>query len=156
MGMYTEFVFGVSLLSTTPGNVLDILNYLVNSEEFNYKKELPNHVFFKCDRYKAIATCSSYYFGCSESVSRFDYLPDSISKEYILSIRSNLKNYDNEIEKFVDWIRPYVSSGSGTNDLLGYKLYEESIVPYLFYKDEEFEKLVNKNINADSYIKELY
>lgn len=151
MGHYTEFVFGVSLLSTTPKIVINVLDYLVNREELI---NIPNHEFFNCNRYSYIATSSSYYFGYSDSSSTFNSKADNINNEYLLSIRSNIKNYDNEIDKFVDWIRPYVNSGSGSKELLGYKLSEESVIPYLFYKDKKFEQLVN--INAGSYIDELY
>ena len=154
MGMYTEFVFGVSLLSTTPKEVLNILHYLVIDDWINIV--LPEHVFFKCDRFKHIARSYSYYFGYSDSNSKFSLDRDSISKEYLLSIRSSIKNYNNEIEKFVDWIKPYVSNGSGTNDLLGYMLYEETSVPYLFYKDTEFEIIVNNSINASKFIPDIY
>lgn len=156
MGMYTEFVFGVSLLSTTPKEVLSLLDYLVNSDEFNYTNNLPDHKFFSTDRFRSIALCSSYYFGYSDSNSKFSLDKDRISKEYLLSTRSSIKNYNNEIEKFVDWIKPYVSNGSGTNDLLGYMLYEEASVPYLFYKDKEFEIAVNNSINASKFIPDIY
>ena len=156
MGHYTEFVFGVSLKSTTPKEVIAILDYLVNNVELDKDLSYTNHEFFKCSRFIAIATSSSYYFGYSESLSAFSGTADNISKEYLLSIRSNLKNYDNEIDKFVDWIRPYVNSGSGSKELLGYKSSEQSVIPYLFYKDKKFEQSVNTNINAGSYIEELY
>ena len=156
MGMYTEFVFGVSLLSTIPKEVIDILDFLVNSSEFNYTNNLPNHKFFSNHRFRSIALCSSYYFGYSDSNSKFSLDNEGISKEYLLSIRSSIKNYNNEIEYFVDWIKPYVSNGSGTNDLLGYMLYEEASVPYLFYKDNEFEIIVNNSINASKFIPDIY
>ncbi len=152
--MYTEFVFGVSLYNNTPNEIITILDVIVNNKEIELI--LPDHKLFSSNRYKAIANCCSYYFGFSDSFSTFSSIPDRISKEYLLSIRSSIKNYNNKIELFVDWLRPYINSGSGSNDLLGYMLYEEAVVPYLFYKDENFEKLVNKNINADSYIADIY
>lgn len=148
MGMYTEFVLGVSLKSDTPLKVIDALEAIVNKSEDEVR--LFNHEFFYCSRYQYIATSGSYYFGYSDSTSKF--YKDKLSNTYLLSIRSSIKNYENEIEKFIDCIRSYVDSGSGSKDLLGYMMYEESIVPYLFFKDKEFEQSVNNNINADQYI----
>lgn len=148
--MYTEFVFAVSLLHDTPKNVLSILDYLVN-DKGDISSIIPNHEFFNCDRYAYIARCSSYYFGYSNSNSSFIINEGKFSNEYLLSIRSSVKNYSNEIDKFVDWIRAYVKSGSGTKDLLGYKLYEADTIPYLFYKDTEFEKLLNYNFEYNNF-----
>ncbi|MDO7204281.1 hypothetical protein Q5M85_09125 [Paraclostridium bifermentans] len=42
-----------------------------------------------------------------------------------------MKNYDNEIDKFIDWIKPYVE-GSWYK-FLGYKRNEENKEPKLIY-----------------------
>ena len=129
MGMYTEFVFGCSIKVDAPQEVISILRGLMWSGD-DIPQTTPCHDFFKCARWKYIATSSSAYFGFSESNSCFK----NTSCGMVLSIRSSIKNYDGEIEKFVDWIMPYVESGSGQDDFLGYKLYEESEIPILFYK----------------------
>lgn len=128
MGMYTEFVFGCELSKSTPENVIDILRYLKGDIEETPK--LPSHEFFSCSRWKAIGRCTSAYFG---SPSYVIIEQDGWSLEYRLAIRCNLKNYDNEIQKFVDWIKPYVNQGAGTGELLGYSIYEESSEPQMFY-----------------------
>jgi hypothetical protein len=48
---------------------------------------------------------------------------------------ANLKNYDDEIAKFFDWIDQYVEGSEG--DFLGYSLYEETEPeqpPWCFFK----------------------
>ncbi|MHB8152850.1 MAG: hypothetical protein ACYDG3_07260 [Bacillati bacterium] len=55
-----------------------------------------------------------------------------------MSFRSNLKNYDNEIEQFLAWIQPYieahsVSVGDDNFFLVGYTRYEEDADPTLIY-----------------------
>jgi len=45
---------------------------------------------------------------------------------------SNLKNYDNEIFKLLEWLAPYID----TNGFLGFKRYEEDYDPTLIYKWE--------------------
>ncbi|MCA1800256.1 MAG: hypothetical protein LC650_03090, partial [Actinobacteria bacterium] len=48
---------------------------------------------------------------------------------WFLTIRCNLKDYDDEIEKFIDWITPYTDS----TGFVGYKRYEQDEEPTLIY-----------------------
>lgn len=61
---------------------------------------------------------------------------DNISKDYRISTRSNLKNYDDEIELFLDWIKPYIRSGSGLENVYAYVLYEQDKIPTVYYLGE--------------------
>lgn len=116
MGMYTEINVCFDLIKDTPKNVTDILHYLIDGND--EPSELPNHEFFKCDRWCLVACCDSYYFdGTTNSKIVFDYT----SMRYKVNIRSNLKNYDNEIDKFLHWLAPYVY----TEGFIGYIRYEE-------------------------------
>lgn len=141
MGMYTEFVFGGALRDDVPENVIAILRYLVKpiwSDRFVVGQEnipIPDHPFFQTDRWLGIAASSSCYFGYNQSLSALVY--DEINRHWVVAIRSSIKNYNNEIEKFVDWIRPYIREGSGEQDLLGYSLYEADVTPTLYYLKEE-------------------
>ena len=49
MGMYTEINVCFDLLKDTPKDIVDILHYLV--EGTDTPSILPEHKFFKCDRY---------------------------------------------------------------------------------------------------------
>lgn len=130
MGMYTEFVFGCMLKENTPKEVINVLEYLCNSDNDEFDDVSINHEFFNCHRWQMIGSCSSYYFGApSHSVCE----KDRHYNNYRLSIRCNLKNYSGEIKKFVDWIKPYIEQGAGNSDLLGYAIYEESDKPEMFY-----------------------
>lgn len=134
MGMYTELVMGFKLKKDTPKDVIDILFYMLDTSDATKKPDLPNHELFKTSRWDFLFNCSSYYFGFSDSHSIIKF--DDISKTYIVNIRSSIENYDNKIELFVDWIRPYIESGSGANELIGYSLYEEDEEPKLYYLNE--------------------
>lgn len=73
--------------------------------------------------------CDSYYFDAdTHSTLRFDDISDS----YYLCIRTNLKNYGQEIRHFVDWIMPYLDKFEG--EFLGFSRYEETEEPTLIYK----------------------
>jgi len=135
MGMYTEFVFGCELKKDTPIDVINILKYIFNGEGNKDKLNLPNHPFFTSFRWRIIAHCSSYYFGYSKSLSNLYY--DDISNRWKFAIRSSIKNYECEIENFIDWIRPYIEEGSGwPREFLGYSIYEEDEHPKLYYLKE--------------------
>ncbi len=129
MGMYTEIVVGCQLKIDTPKEVIEVLKYMIDHTE--EKPYLPKHKFFKCSRWHMVASCGSYYFGVHDSHSLILY--DDISKAYNLSIRANLKNYDNEITLFIDWLRPYIDRGSGRREFFGYSIYEEADEPELYF-----------------------
>jgi hypothetical protein len=74
----------------------------------------------------------SYYFdGITNSRLKVDNLiPDHPS--YYLTIRCNLKNYNDEIENFIDWLKPYIHKDQ-ENMFIGYKRYETENDPTLLY-----------------------
>jgi quinol monooxygenase YgiN len=54
---------------------------------------------------------------------------------YYVSFRANLKNYDDEIDKFFDWVAPHVRDSGAEKTFLGYSQYEENDEPRLYYKE---------------------
>lgn len=70
---------------------------------------------------------------------------DDIGKNWCLSSRSNIKNYNNEIDTFLRWIKPHIASGSGTNEMYAIVIYEESKRPTIYYLDDNVsdEELVS-------------
>ena len=74
--------------------------------------------------------CDRYYFDAhADSSMTFD----DIDKKYHLNVRSNLKNYDNEIEEFLNFLEPYID----TFGFIGYMRYEEDEDPTLIYHTEQ-------------------
>lgn len=127
MGMYTELVLGVDLKHDTPTSVIEVLRYMLG--EIETKPTLPEHALFKTDRWAVMLRMGGYYFsGPTNSVLRLD----STTKEWGLSVRCNLKNYGSEIEKFCDWIRPYINDPQ-PGEFMGYSRYEECEKPELLF-----------------------
>jgi hypothetical protein len=127
MGMYTELHFNSELKKETPKEVIETLKYMVGEAE-NSPDLLPEHDLFKTGRWDYMLQCDSYYFNAdTHSTLRFDDISDS----YYLCIRTNLKNYGNEIEEFIDWIRPYLAKSEG--EFLGFSRYEETEQPTLLF-----------------------
>lgn len=127
MGMYTELNIGVRICPTP--TVLQKLNYMLGEDTEDVHIDHP--LFTDSTRWKHMLLCDSYYFDGKADSKLFidDLCPDK--PMYFLNVRCNLKNYDEEIEKFMDWLCPYIE----TEGFLGYKRYEEQDDPTLIYKE---------------------
>lgn len=132
MGMYTQLHFASELKKDAPKEVIEILKYMAGSNlELEELKNLPDHAFFECSRWDILFKCDSYYFDYN---THCDFFFDGITDSWHLSVTSNLKNYSHEIDKFIDWITPYLNKRDG--EFLGYSRYEETEYPELiFYKN---------------------
>lgn len=131
---YTELNICFDLKKDTPKSVIDILHYLIVTED-NKPLELPKHPFFECRNWGIVACCYSYYFdGLTNSKMMFD----NITEQYKVNIRSNLKNYDDVIDYFLDWLAPYMSS----HVFIGYSRFEEFEDPSLIYIGENNEVII--------------
>lgn len=124
MGMYTEIVV-VANVKNDPA-VIEVLKSLGSGGLMAQQK--PDHPFFQTDRHNMIFTCCSYYF-TPATTFKLDF--DKISDTWSLISRADLKNYDNEVEKFFDWIRPHLEADSDT--MIGYSRYEEDREPVIYY-----------------------
>lgn len=124
--MYTELIFGARFKSDTPIEVIDTLKYMVGDLE---KK--PKNIAFETSTGRNVLRGGSYYFGVQSPVSELYY--DTISVAWTLSSRANIKNYDGEIDQFIDWIKPYIESGSGRREMFAIKIYEEDDEPTIYY-----------------------
>lgn len=127
MGMYTELVLNLTVKASIPADALTVLRHLANGDEAPVA--LPDHPFFRCDRWSMVMRCSSHYF-IPFALSRLES-PEYV-KDHYLSTRSDLKNYSDEIDLFVDWLAPYMDALPGS--FLGYKRYEEDDDPTLLYR----------------------
>jgi hypothetical protein len=131
MGMYTEFHFNAELKKSTPEHVIKTLEYMVKCPN-NYNSDFvpPDHALFKLDdrRWCYMLQSDSYYFPTdTHSTLRLD----DISETYYLCIRCNLKNYQQEIQHFLDWVTPYLYCSDG--DFLGFYRYEDNNQPALLH-----------------------
>lgn len=139
MGMYTEINVCFDLMRDPPKDVVDILHYLIDKTDIS--SILPKHKFFNCGRWAIIARGDSYYFdGSTNSKMVFN----NISKTWKINIRANLKNYNSEIEEFLNWLAPYI----GTVGFIGYMRYEEWENPLLIYNDFDNNKIIFKKLEV--------
>lgn len=138
MGMYTELHYNVEL-NTEEGvdDVIRTLRYMTQDEEYPVAEDwilrTQSHELFHTNtRWQHMLRMDSYYFPHKPASRVYE------DQGWYLNVRCNLKNYDNEIEKFVDWIDPFVELHGGTDRFLGFKRYESEHHPTLIYKGPVF------------------
>lgn len=142
MGMYTEFVLGVNLREDTPKYIIDILRYMTGENVYLSvvlpDHKLPNHPLFQTEGWRMMLIgCSGYFPGDSSNpILRVEL--SGCLKRYHLTIRSRFKNYDYEIELFLDWISEYLEDGWNGN-CIGYCRDEEHPSPILIYVDKNYK-----------------
>lgn len=126
MGMYTELFISTRVKNDSV--VISTLKLMLGMKHENIP--LPNHELFKNDtRWCFMLQCSSFYF-VPYSMNLFKY--SDIGKYWVLISRSDFKNYNNDINLFLDWIKPYLDIEEGK--MIGYSLYEEDKNPIIYYK----------------------
>jgi hypothetical protein len=104
MGMYTGLKLNVKLKEEMKDQWLPVLRVMLKNED-DYKKpdEVADHELFHTQRW-------TWMFYGSSTYLEPEYIPDSKLDECNneLFVRFNIKNYDFEIQKFLDWLSPYV------------------------------------------------
>jgi hypothetical protein len=112
MGHYTELKFKAKLRTDTPGEVINLLKRVLIDGDLGLDDKVLfshedvfdpgiEHELFKCKRWEALFLSTNWddemqggkmYFG----------------KYWTIDIHAEFKNYDDEIDKFMDWISPFV------------------------------------------------
>lgn len=131
MGMYTEIFFRATLKCDVPEEVMAPIRAMFGESDVP-PEDLPKHPLFECPRWDMLALGSSYYF---PEHARSALVMDDIRKAWSVAINADVKDYHHEIEKFFDWIDPYVDAAPG--EFIGYSLYEEvepNTPPNMYYK----------------------
>ena len=128
MGDYTELVMGVKIKDNP--KVLNILRYMLKTDHDKSKEQVEvfDHDFFKTYAWEWMFMSDSYYF---DGDTHYTLRHDDISDGNYLTIRCNLKNYDCQIEEFLNWLCPYIE----TEGFLGYKRFEYDEDPTLLYRE---------------------
>lgn len=136
MGMYTEVVFRAEINEEELGkDIFDIFDYMFNPDTNveRYDLILPKHEFFKCQRWDSVGNMSSFYHHPNRVVDWYIPYYNNMDKKYpdvhIFS-RNDLKDYDEEIREFFDWVDSLGIFREG--EYMGYSLYEEDNTPTIY------------------------
>lgn len=127
--MYTGFKLDVRLNPGVPPAV--ILTLLKMLRKYEGHVDWPDHELFKSERFRFMLVSSSAYFP-DEDKENSELQPCSGffsgGAVWELKVSCSLKNYDDEISKFLDWVDPYVNQ-EDRGKKVGYFRYEESEKP---------------------------
>jgi hypothetical protein len=138
MGMYTELFIQCRLkkVDTVPDYVIPILEFMMGDGEV--EPSLPSHSFFKTGRWGHMLRSNSYYL-TPISVSKLQH---DNAGQYTFIARCDLKNYEGEIEHFIDWLTPYIDASDG--EVIGHTRYEEEDIPTLLVHPNTWREIVFK------------
>jgi hypothetical protein len=144
--MYTELIFRATLKEKTPTYVRQALDCVIND---NADVKLSDEAKQFIDEYSLskLIWCTSYYFGAHDNKPSCVF--DKIANRWCISFRANCKNYQNEIEKFIEFIKPYVEYGSGPTNIFAIVQYEEDDYPTLYGTEDKYEYLDKERITTD-------
>lgn len=123
MGTYTELHLNVRFSRHTPEQVIHTLSWMLS--EGPMPLAMPDHPLFETDRFAGMLRSGSAYFGNATPSAMHKELDTG---EHVLSVHTSFKNYNDEIDKFIDWISPWVD-----DDFLGYFRQEGIREPTLVY-----------------------
>src|SRR5262245_10822074 len=127
MGTYHQLHFATELVEDTPLPVIETLLHMVG-DMLHEPEPAITHPLFGTDRWRFMLRGDSCYFAAEQrSTFMVEY------GHWFLTVQSSFKNYDHEIDKFVDWITPYTSELDG--EFLGYYRHEHDPVPTLILKN---------------------
>lgn len=124
MGMYTKLQ--CNLMLKKDKKLYEILQNLLGEKD-TLDLSTINHDFFKTERCSYMLKCCSYYFTGTNNTKLIEN-----EYQYILHIDCDFKNYNNEIDLFLDWISQYLD-GHLNYEFVGYYRYEEDENPILLY-----------------------
>lgn len=124
MGMYTEYNFRFEL-KKNPALSKFFTEWFGNGEV----EAFDDHAFFKTSRWLSMPFSSSCYFPTTASKSGVQWQWDNLH----VTLVGSMKNYGDEIGKFIEWISPHVDGYNEGKTFLGYTLYEEDEEPTVRY-----------------------
>jgi hypothetical protein len=144
MGHYTELQCKIKLRKDTPDNVVSILKRVLIERDLGhdkvifdtkdvFKPEL-DHDFFKCERWYMLFLSTNW--GDIQGGKMYQ------EKEYwVVDLHTEFKNYDSEIDKFIDWITPFIV-GRKKKQYVGWWQSESMDSRINIYIERDAEKLL--------------
>jgi hypothetical protein len=111
MGSYTELQCKIKLRKDTPENIIYLLKRVIINGDLGHDKSLfktedvfkpeLNHKFFECDRWYMLFLSTNW----SDIQGGKFYQQGGY---WVIDLHTEFKNYDSEIDNFIDWITPFI------------------------------------------------
>ena len=110
MGHQTELILNATIRDDLPLEVKKIIDYLFNRST-QEPDVLPSHNFFECRGWRLIGSSYSAY-----------HIPWSVARysDNCIFTRCDFKNRDHMIEKFLDWLLPYIDYDDEIDTVIGW------------------------------------
>ncbi|MDD9199531.1 hypothetical protein [Aliivibrio sp. S2MY1] len=120
MGLYTEILLRTTLKVELDSNTESVLNFLFNNG--SEPTLLPDHVFFGCYNWHMFGRCND------SSFKTISYL----NNRHLFS-RCDIKMVHDNIDKFIDWIEPYIDKEGEDLACIGWRWFEDDQKPELIF-----------------------
>lgn len=120
MGVYTEVFLRTKLKCNLECDIESVFNFLFNNGD--KPTVIPNHVFFECVNWQRFGRCSYSNF------QTFSYINDG----YLCS-RFDVKVVDHDIDKFLEWIEPYIEKNHSDYACVGWTWFKKEQQPELIF-----------------------
>lgn len=143
MGMYTELSIGVRIKGETPSGVIAALEAMASpivpnenttDEKVRKKSSIPPetlaHPLFDTERWAWMLRSGGGYYFRAQPTLVWGY--DKVGEGWNLTFCTNIKNYSNEWEHFLDFIAPWIEGGED-REYIGTYRYEEDEYPSLVF-----------------------
>jgi len=142
MGEFTELSIGVRMKHDIPDEVVDAIEAMVTDRAMDCQGHVPSAKYqpkvqhplfsYESDRWRwMLHGGGSYYFPAQPHVEWKN--DDEVGKCYFLTLRTNIKNYNEEWEKFLDFIAPYIDE----DGYIGTIRYNGAEFPDLLFATED-------------------
>lgn len=133
MGSYTRFNCKIRLRHDTPPEVINILKMCTSKDENETFDICPVALFNTSDFFKCrwwVSLFSSKNLDDSLGGSKFY---QKSNNRWVLEIDTDFKDYDDEINKFLDWIKQYVA-GRKVKTYIGWSKHESWEASRLYHR----------------------
>ena len=122
MGMYTEIYVNMDFRPDTPKEIVELL-FAICNQDFDYMEKNGYPERFAC------LFCDMSCYTPQTNTSQIT-IPGDCRTTMSLLGKGDIKNYDNEIEKFFEIVAPWCDN---EGRMIGYAHYEEHKDPYIFF-----------------------
>ena len=138
MSYYTVFKISLILKNNLPEKIINTLKYAFNDEYYDddEKIEFLEKLFGSYSRIPEFFKAARWTFMTKGGDNRL-FLED---KSYLLEIDSEFQNRDNEIDKFLCFIRPYVDADRFEEGHIAGSIQEEAMIAPVKIKLHKIKK----------------
>lgn len=141
MGMYTDAIIQCKIPSTptVEEKIIPALKQMLGHEETGVS---PTGPIADCTRHAHMLRGRSYYY-FQKSICTLEF--NKIFSAWLFFASFDTRNYEKEIEKFLEWLAPYTAVDHAP---IAFVRYEEASVPDIYYRHKDGLVLRKAGLNV--------